>query len=43
MEKFRDYLTLVRWQNLLMTAVVLYVREKWVATPILRASYFSEQ
>ncbi len=43
MEKFRDYLTLVRWQNLLMTAVVLYVMEKWVATPILRASYFSEQ
>ena len=43
MEKIRDYLTLVRWQNLLMTAVVLYVMEKWVVTPILRAAYFSEQ
>jgi len=43
MEKFRDYMTLVRWQNLLMTAVVLFVMEKWVATPILRAAYFGEQ
>lgn len=43
MEKLRDYLMLVRWQNLLMTAVVLYVMEKWVATPILRAAYFGEQ
>lgn len=43
MEKFRDYMTLVRWQNLLMTAVVLYVMEKWVATPILRDAYFGEQ
>ena len=43
MEKVRDYLTLVRWQNLLMTAIVLFVMEKWVATPILRAAYFGEQ
>lgn len=43
MEKLRDYLTLVRWQNLLMTAIVLFVMEKWVATPILRAAYFGEQ
>lgn len=43
MEKIRDYLTLVRWQNLLMTAIVLFVMEKWVATPILRATYFGEQ
>lgn len=34
---------LVRWQNLLMTAIVLFVMEKWVATPILRAAYFGEQ
>lgn len=43
MDKLRDYLTLVRWQNLLMTGIVLYVMEKWVATPILRAAYFGEQ
>ena len=43
MEKLRDYLMLVRWQNLLMTAIVLFVMEKWVATPILRAAYFGEQ
>ena len=43
MEKVRDYLMLVRWQNLLMTAIVLFVMEKWVATPILRAAYFGEQ
>ena len=43
MEKFRDYMTLVRWQNLLMTAVVLYVMEKWVATPLLRVACFGEQ
>lgn len=36
-------MTLVRWQNLLMTAIVLFVMEKWVATPILRAAYFGEQ
>ena len=34
---------LVRWQNLLMTAIVLFVMERWVATPILRAAYFGEQ
>lgn len=43
MDKLRDYLTLVRWQNLLMTAVVLYVMEKWVATPLLCKAYFGEQ
>ena len=43
MEKVRDYLTLVRWQNLLMTAIVLFVMEKWVATPLLRAACFGEQ
>jgi 4-hydroxybenzoate polyprenyltransferase len=43
MEKVRDYLMLVRWQNLLMTAIVLFVMEKWVATPILCAAYFGEQ
>lgn len=34
---------LVRWQNLLMTAIILFVMEKWVATPILCAAYFGEQ
>ncbi len=43
MEKLRDYLMLVRWQNLLMTAIVLFVMEKWVATPILRVACFGEQ
>lgn len=43
MEKFRDFLTLVRWQNVLMIAVTVYVMEKWVATPILCAAYFGEQ
>ena len=43
MEKVRDYLMLVRWQNLLMTAIVMFVMEKWVVTPILRAAYFGEQ
>ena len=43
MEKLRDIMTLVRWQNLLMTAIVLFVMEKWVATPILRVALFGEQ
>lgn len=43
MEKLRDILTLVRWQNLLMTAIVLFVMEKWVVTPILRVALFGEQ
>ncbi|MBR0310611.1 MAG: geranylgeranylglycerol-phosphate geranylgeranyltransferase [Paludibacteraceae bacterium] len=43
MDKLRDYLLLVRWQNLLMTMLVMYVMEKWVATPLLRAAYFGEQ
>ena len=43
MDRTKDYLTLVRWQNLLMTAIVLYVMEKWVVTPLLRAAYFGEQ
>ena len=36
-------MALVRWQNVLMTAVVIFVMEKWVATPILCAAYFGEQ
>ena len=43
MEKFRDFMALVRWQNVLMTAIVVYVMEKWVATPILSMAYFGEQ
>lgn len=36
-------MALVRWQNVLMTAVVVYVMEKWVATPLLCVAYFGEQ
>ena len=43
MEKFRDFMALVRWQNVLMTAIVVYLMEKWVATPLLCAAYFGEQ
>lgn len=43
MDKIRDYLALMRWQNVLMTAITIYVMEKWVATPLLCAAYFGEQ
>lgn len=43
MDKFREFLSLVRWQNVLMIAMTVCVMEKWVATPILCAAYFGEQ
>lgn len=43
MEKFRDLLRLARWQNVLMIALVIYVMEKWVVTPLLSVAYFGEQ
>ena len=43
MEKFRDLLRLARWQNVLMIAMVIYVMEKWVVTPLLSVAYFGEQ
>lgn len=43
MEKFRDLLRLARWQNVLMIAMVVYVMEKWVVTPLLSVAYFGEQ
>ena len=34
---------LVRWSNLLFLAALLWLMEKWVATPILVKAYFGEQ
>lgn len=34
---------LVRWSNVLFLAVLLWIMEKWVATPILVNAYFREE
>lgn len=39
----RNVLTLIRWQNLVFIAILMYVMHAWVATPILSAFYMGEQ
>ena len=43
MEQFKDMMRLVRWSNLLFLAALVWVMEKWVATPILVKAAFGEQ
>lgn len=43
MELFKDIMRLVRWSNLLFLAALVWVMEKWVATPILVKAAFGEQ
>lgn len=38
----RNVLTLIRWQNLLFIAILMYVMHAWVATPILSAFHMGE-
>ena len=38
----KDYLRLVRWQNLLFLGILVWVMEKWVCVPILNAARFYE-
>ena len=37
-----NYLRLIRWQNLLFLAILVWVMEKWVCVPILNAVRFYE-
>ncbi len=37
-----DYFRLVRWQNLLFLAILMWVLEKWVCAPVLLAGGFYE-
>ena len=43
MEIVKDILRLVRWSNLLFLAALVWVMEKWVATPVLDKAAFGEQ
>ena len=43
MEQFKDIMRLVRWSNLLFLAALVWLMEKWVATPVLNAAAFGEQ
>ncbi|MBR0065748.1 MAG: geranylgeranylglycerol-phosphate geranylgeranyltransferase [Paludibacteraceae bacterium] len=43
MEQFKDIMRLVRWSNLLFLGALIWVMEKWVATPVLDAAAFGEQ
>lgn len=43
LEFFKDIMRLVRWSNLLFLAALVWVMEKWVATPILVKAAFGEQ
>ena len=43
MELFKDIMRLVRWSNLLFLAALVWLMEKWVATPILVKAAFGEQ
>ena len=42
-DKLRDILRLVRWSNVLFVGALVWVMEKWVATPILVQAAFGEQ
>ena len=43
LETFKDILRLTRWSNLLFLGALVWVMEKWVATPILDHAAFGEQ
>lgn len=43
MERMKDILRLVRWSNVLFIGALVWVMEKWVATPILVQAAFGEQ
>ena len=43
METFKNIMKLVRWSNVLFLIVLVWVMEKWVATPILNQALFGEQ
>ena len=43
LEFFKDIMRLVRWSNLLFLAALVWLMEKWVATPILVKAAFGEQ
>ena len=43
MEQFRDIMRLLRWGNVLFLGALIWVMEKWVATPVLREAGFGEQ
>ncbi|MGM9837276.1 MAG: geranylgeranylglycerol-phosphate geranylgeranyltransferase [Paludibacteraceae bacterium] len=43
MQKIKDLLNLIRWQNLLFIGILLWVMEKWVAVPVLDRLRFGEQ
>ena len=43
MEFFKDIMRLVRWSNLLFLAALVWLMEKWVATPVLNKAAFGEQ
>ena len=43
MEQFKDIMRLVRWSNLLFLAALVWLMEKWVATPVLNHAAFGEQ
>lgn len=43
MQKIGDILRLVRCQNLIFIAILLWVMEKWVAVPILDSQLYGEQ
>lgn len=42
MDKVRDIAQLIRWQNLLMIAILMWVMEKWVAVPLIGRYEFEE-
>lgn len=42
-EVIKPYLRLLRVGNLVFTAILLYVMEKWVALPLLQTAQFGEQ
>lgn len=43
MDLFKDIMRLVRWSNLLFLAALVWLMEKWVATPVLVHAAFFEQ
>ena len=43
MELIKDILRLIRWSNVLFIGALVWVMEKWVATPILTQAAFGEQ
>lgn len=43
MEQFKDIMRLVRWSDMLFLAALVWLMEKWVATPILNNAAFGEQ